>query len=67
MSAQHVHPLAVSTTEAARLLGISRPSVYQLINRGDFPSFHIGGRTLVSVAGLDEWVRRQTEMEGKPE
>lgn len=67
MSAQHVPPLAVSTTEAARLLGISRPSVYQLINRGDFPSFHVGGRTLVSVAGLDEWVRRQTEMEGKTE
>lgn len=44
--------LAIGTTEAARLLGISRPTLYQLLNRADFPSFRVGGRVLISVAGL---------------
>ncbi len=55
-------PLAVSAAEAARLLGISRPTLYQLLNREDFPSFRVGNRVLVSVAGLQEWIERQTKV-----
>ena len=55
-------PLAVSAAEAARLLGISRPTLYQLLNREDFPSFRVGNRVLVSVAGLQEWIDRQTKV-----
>ena len=54
-------PLAVSAAEAARLLGISRPTLYQLLNREDFPSFRVGNRVLVSVAGLQELIDRQTK------
>ena len=54
-------PLAVGTTEAARLLGISRPTLYQLLNRADFPSFRVGSRVLISVSGLQEWIDRQTK------
>lgn len=56
-----IEPLAVSMAEAARLLGVSRPTVYQYANRADFPAFKIGGRTLVSVDGLRSWVARQAE------
>lgn len=49
-------PLAVSAAEAARLLGISRPTLYQYIGRDDFPSFRVGNRVLVSVAGLQAWI-----------
>ena len=56
-----LEPLAVSTTEAARLLGVSRPTLYTLINRSDSPSFRVGGRVLVSVAGLREWIDRQAK------
>ena len=52
--------LAVGTTEAAKLLGISRPTLYQLIGRTDFPSFRVGGRVLISVSGLQAWIERQT-------
>ena len=52
-------PFAVSTTEAARLLGVSRPTIYTLINRSDFPAFKVGTRTLVSVAGLERWIEAQ--------
>ena len=52
--------IAVSVTEAAQLLGLSRPSVYRLIHRGDFPVMRIGGRTLVHREKLEEWARAQT-------
>ena len=56
---ERIDPLAVSTAEAARLLGVSRPTIYQLINRADFPAFKVGSRTLISVAGLERWVKAQ--------
>ena len=59
--ADKLEPLAVGATEAARLLGISRPTLYQLLNRQDFPSFRVGGRVLISVAGLQDWIDRQTK------
>lgn len=58
-----LQPLAVSPAECARLLGISRPKVYDLINQGGFPSFKLGTRTLISVDGLREWISRQTQIE----
>lgn len=59
--ADELETLAVGTTEAARLLGVSRPTLYQLLNRADFPSFRVGSRVLISVAGLQAWVDRQTK------
>lgn len=55
-------PLAVSPAECARLLGVSRPKVYDLINQGDFPSFKVGSRTLISVDGLRAWIAKQSEV-----
>lgn len=54
-----LEPMAVSAPEAARLLGVSKPKVYELMNRADFPAFKLGGRTLVSVDGLRKWVQEQ--------
>ncbi|MCI8803800.1 MAG: helix-turn-helix domain-containing protein [Oscillibacter sp.] len=56
--------LAYSTAEAAEVLGVSRPVIYTLIKRADFPAFKLGTRTLVSVEGLREWVAAQTRKEG---
>lgn len=54
--------LAYSITEAAQVLGVSRPTVYALIKQPGFPVFQIGGRKLVSVEGLRDWIRSQTEV-----
>lgn len=54
--------LAYSLTETAQVLGVSRPTVYALIKQPGFPVFQIGGRKLVSVEGLREWVRNQAEV-----
>ena len=56
--------LTISVPEAARRLGISKPSAYILAKRDDFPSFRIGERIVVYAAGLEEWVKRQAEQKG---
>lgn len=53
--------LALDVTEAAALLGVSRPTVYALLRREDFPRFKIGRRTKIPREGLEAWVRRQAE------
>lgn len=56
--------IAISVPRMAELLSISRPTAYQLARRADFPSFVVGGRTLVSVQGLVQWVAEQAHREG---
>lgn len=64
METMRLEPLAVSAEEAARLLGVSRPTIYQLMSRQDFhAAFKVGSRTLVSVEGLRQWIAKQTESE----
>lgn len=54
-----VDKLTYSITETAQILGLSRPKVYDLLHRADFPAFRVGGRVLVSVDGLRRWVEAQ--------
>lgn len=61
MQDKHIEPLSVSTSEAARLLGVSRPTIYELMQNGGLPWFKVGTRTLLPVAGLKEWVAAQAE------
>ena len=56
--------LALSPTETAEALHLSRSSVYQLLKRADFPSFKVGNRTLIPVEPLRRWVEKQTEDQG---
>ena len=60
--AEAMEPLAVSAQEAARLLSVSKPKIYELMDREDFPAFKLGGRTLISVDGLRAWVKKQAEV-----
>lgn len=54
-----MEPVAVSIQNAARLLGISDRTLYDMTNMEGFPAFKIGNRTLISVEGLREWVRER--------
>ena len=57
--------IALDVAEAAELLGVSRPTMYNICNRSDFTAtFKIGSRTKISREGLIEWVRRQTDDAG---
>lgn len=53
--------LTYSPAEAAQVLGVSRPTVYTLLRRADFPAFKVGNRTLISAEGLRAWVAAQAE------
>ena len=53
--------ITLSVTATAAALGVSRPTVYQLIKRSDFPVLRVGGRTLISADGLRSWVEAQAE------
>lgn len=47
-----VDRIAVSPTEAAAMLGVSRPTVYALLHAGRIPSVRVGTRRLIAVAAL---------------
>lgn len=51
--------LALNISETAALLGVSRPTVYRLLRRADFPAFRIASKTMISREGLAQWVRDQ--------
>lgn len=52
--------LALSVTEAAHAIAISRASAYRMVDRGELPSITIGGRKVVPVAALEAWIAEQT-------
>jgi len=55
-----IEKMALSISEAAKLLGVSRPTMYTLVNRTDFPSFRVGSRRLIPVDGLRDWMAKQS-------
>jgi excisionase family DNA binding protein len=60
-SGSHTHfaPLAVGIEEAARMIGIARSMIYELIALGKIPSFKIGRRRLVLVKHLAAFINQQ--------
>lgn len=61
---KELSPIAISVSEAARLLGVSRPKVYQLMQQEHLPSFKVGTRTLIPVADLYKWVTARAKKGG---
>ena len=49
---------ALSVSEAAALLGISKPKVYELVNIGAFHSINIGKKILISRKLLTDWIEK---------
>lgn len=59
--------LAISPSEAALALDVSRPTIYELMNRAEspIPNFRIGTRRLIPVEGLRAWVAAQAAAGGE--
>ena len=49
----------VTVDEAGRALGVSRSTVWRLIQRGDLPSVRRGGRRLVPATAIQTRARRR--------
>lgn len=56
--------MLLSISEVAAVLGISRPSIYQLIHSADFPIVRLGGRVLIPVKQLEDWLDAQVSNKG---
>ena len=55
--------LTLSVAEAAAALGISRPTMYHLLNRSDFPRVQVGRRVLIPRRELEAWLTQQAHEE----
>ena len=47
---------AYSVAEAATILGISKTTLYELVNAGVIPTFSIGSKKLISAQALEDFV-----------
>lgn len=60
MSAQQpVEPICVRVNDAARMIGVGRTKLYQLISRGELETVKIGKSTRVVTASLHALIRKQ--------
>jgi len=56
-------PVTVNTETAARLLGVSRSSVFGLLAKKSIPSLMIAGRRVIRFGDLQAFADRQTSVD----
>lgn len=56
--------ISLSITEAAKAIGVSRTSIYELINAGKIKSIKIGARRLIPVKNIHEFIEACEHIEG---
>lgn len=61
---QHPAGRLLSVNDTAEYLGITRSSVYRMINAGDLPVVHVGSRTLLDRHDLDAFIERNKAVAG---
>jgi excisionase family DNA binding protein len=55
-----VEPLLVRIEEAARILCLSRSTIYEMLGAGELPSVRHGTARRIPIAALHAWVARET-------
>lgn len=53
--------LTLTIEQAAKAMQVSRPTMLTLVHQSGFPSFRIGRRWIIPVAGLERWLDAQVE------
>ena len=48
--------ITVSVSEAMAALGISKSSMYELLNSNSIRSIHLGKKRLIILASIHEWI-----------
>jgi excisionase family DNA binding protein len=53
-----IERIALRPAEAAKAIGVTRRTIYAMMDRGDLPSKVVGGARLIAVEDLKAMVRR---------
>lgn len=56
--AQPIPALAMSIEESARVIGIARATLYEIVARGEIESFKLGRRRLILTKTLEAYINR---------
>ena len=51
--------LTVTVDELAKIVGVSRPTAYELIHKEGFPTVRIGRRIVIPLDSLKRWLEEQ--------
>ncbi|MFN8480187.1 MAG: helix-turn-helix domain-containing protein [Kouleothrix sp.] len=54
-----IEPLLVRVEEAARILSLSRSTIYEMMDSGELPSVRWGAARRIPMAALRAWVEQQ--------
>ena len=54
-------PLLIQIEDAARILSLSRSTIYEMMDRGELPSVRRGAARRIPVAALHEWIAKHLE------
>jgi excisionase family DNA binding protein len=60
-STTHIEPLLIRVEEAARILSLSRSTIYQMLDSGELPSVRCGTARRIPIASLHEWISKQLQ------
>lgn len=55
-------PATMSVAEAAIRLGVSKMTLYRLINKGQFPAVRLGSRLVVPVVAVREMLHKAVSL-----
>lgn len=56
-----IEPLLVRVEEAARILSLSRSTIYEMLDSGELPSVRRGVARRIPVTALHAWIARQLQ------
>jgi excisionase family DNA binding protein len=56
-----IEPLLVRVEEAARILSLSRSTIYEMLDSGELPSVRRGAARRIPVAALHAWIAQQLQ------
>ena len=57
--------LCYTAQELADMLGVSRPSIYRLLSKGEIAYHVIGGKFMINKKSFDEWIDSVPEIPEK--
>jgi excisionase family DNA binding protein len=57
-NAQPIQTLAIGIDDAARMIGVARSMLYEIVARGEIDSFKLGRRRLILAKNLDAYINK---------